>query len=348
MLEVKQLSKVYGNQRGVKDISFSMTKGEIVGFLGANGAGKTTTMRLITGYLHPTNGEVSVDGLTMEKNAREVRRKIGYLPQVPPVYPDMTVLRYMKFIAELREIPKRERLERIHEVLDRLGFSGREHQVISTLSGGFKQRLGLAQAIIHNPELLILDEPTNGLDPKQIIEVRDLIREIGKERTVLLSTHILQEVESICNRILIIHDGQMVLDSKSDTIKQSLKDGFEITLMVRGEQASIGKALLTLPEINQVRWLPSLMGDAANTVRLRIEANADIREALFFALAAEGYPLLELSLTSLSLEDIFIQLTAGDSKVSEPTSAQLKNDLSEPAEPAESSEQQTEEEKKDE
>ena len=239
MLEVKQVSKIYENQRGVRNIDFSMNRGEIVGFLGPNGAGKTTTMRMITGYLNPTKGSILVDNLSMADHPRKARRKIGYLPETPPLYPEMTVYSYLKFVADLRDIPIREQKKRIGEVIEKLGLKGREKQIIRSLSKGYKQRVGLAQAILHNPDLLVLDEPTSGLDPKQIIEIRQLISELGKNHTVLLSTHILPEVSAICNRVLIIHQGRIVLDEHPDHISENMVDKFELTLKVKGPREEV-------------------------------------------------------------------------------------------------------------
>ena len=317
MLEVKQLSKMFENKRGVVGIDFSMNRGEIVGFLGPNGAGKTTTMRMITGYLYPTNGEILVDGISMNNLPRAARRKIGYLPQVPPVYPELTVWSYMKFIADLREIPRKEQNGRIEEVLTRLGFEGREQQVIRGLSQGFKQRLGLAQAIVHNPELLILDEPTSGLDPKQIIEVRDLIRDLSQERTILLSTHILQEVNSICNRVLIINEGKMVMDGNTDDIMHSTKEGFEVSLTVIGPQAGVLRAINACDQVKSAQMVARQANDDDRLSRVKVNASNDVREQLFFAMAEAGYPIIEMSRSSVSLEEVFMKLTSSVPKSEE-------------------------------
>lgn len=250
MLEVRGVSKGFTNERGIFDIDFDMKRGEIVGFLGPNGAGKTTTMRVITGYLSPTTGSVHVDGLSMADQARKARRKIGYLPETPPLYPEMTVSSYLKFAADLRDVPIREQKSRISEAIDKLGLQGRERQIIRSLSKGYKQRLGLAQAIVHKPDLLILDEPTSGLDPKQIIEIRRLIQELGENHTVLLSTHILPEVNAICNRVLIINGGRIVVDGRPDEIGRKLGETFEVSLEVRGPRDRIVAALSDLGAVH--------------------------------------------------------------------------------------------------
>lgn len=252
MLEVEKVSKLYTNHRGVEEIDFTMSRGEIVGFLGPNGAGKTTTMRMITGYLNPTSGSIRVDGLSMTDAARKVRRKIGYLPESPPLYPEMRVSDYLRFVADLRDIPVREQKRRIAETVARLGLDGRERQVIRGLSKGYKQRLGLAQAILHQPDLLVLDEPTSGLDPKQIIEIRRLIRELGEQHTVLLSTHILPEINTICNRVLIINQGRIVLDGKPEELAGSMADRFEVSLEIKGPLERIVAEIGQLPAVAKV------------------------------------------------------------------------------------------------
>ncbi|NOU69958.1 ATP-binding cassette domain-containing protein [Paenibacillus sp. LMG 31458] len=342
MLEVKQVSKLYENDRGVHNIDFSMQRGEIVGFLGPNGAGKTTTMRMITGYLNPTHGQIWVDGHSMADNPKKARRKIGYLPETPPLYPEMTVQAYLRFIANLRDVPAREQKLRVGEAIDKLGLQGREKQIIRSLSKGYKQRLGLAQAILHQPDLLILDEPTSGLDPKQIIEIRQLIHELGENHTVLLSTHILPEINAICNRVLIINQGRVVLDERPEHLGRTMGETFEVSLEVKGPRERILTELRSLEAVAEVKEVdaPSdvttiaapaaqdvFINDeaskeaatteppaAAETVKLLVTSadRSDIRETLFFRLAGAGYPILEMKRESLSLEDIFLKLTTDE------------------------------------
>lgn len=252
MLEVNNVSKWYDDRRGVEDLQFAIEQGEIVGFLGPNGAGKTTTMRMITGYLNPTRGSISIGGLTMAEHGAQARSKIGYLPETPPLYPDMSVKAYLSFIADLRGVPVREQKQRIAEMLDKLGLRGREKQIIRSLSKGYKQRLGLAQAIMHKPDLLVLDEPTSGLDPNQIIEIRELIRELGEQHTVLLSTHILPEVNTLCNRVLIIHQGRLVLDERQDRLGLVMGQTSSLQLEVKGRESEIISILTALPEVASV------------------------------------------------------------------------------------------------
>jgi len=316
VLEVKQVSKLYENRRGVEQMDFSMSRGEIVGFLGPNGAGKTTTMRMITGYLNPTRGSILVDGLSMADHPKKARSKIGYLPETPPLYPEMTVQAYLRFIADLRDIPVREQKTRIGEVVEKLGLQGREKQIIRSLSKGYKQRIGLAQAILHQPDLLILDEPTSGLDPKQIIEIRGLIRELGENHTVLLSTHILPEVNAICNRVLIINQGRIVLDDRPDNIGSSMGETFEMSVEIKGPREDVIRQLGTMPEIGGVKEADEPLETDAETVKLRLTSadRTDIREAVFYKLASLGYPILEMKRESLSLEDVFLKLTTTEEK----------------------------------
>ncbi|MEK3719009.1 ABC transporter ATP-binding protein [Paenibacillus sp. FSL H8-0034] len=302
MLEVKQVSKLYENQRGVHSIDFSMSRGEIVGFLGPNGAGKTTTMRMITGYLNPTHGSIAIDGLSMSDHPRKARQKIGYLPETPPLYPEMSVQSYLQFIADLRGIPVKQQKHRIGEVIERLGLQGRERQIMRSLSKGYKQRMGLAQAILHNPDLLILDEPTSGLDPKQIIEIRQLIRELGENHTVLLSTHILPEINTLCNRVLIINQGRIVLDGHPDQLAQSMGETFEVSLEVKGPRDAVLAELRSLPQIASVKPLADVLaagGSAAtDSAALAPQPNPDAPEHGVGAEAVPAEPAAGQALSS--------------------------------------------------
>lgn len=338
VLEVKQVSKLYENQRGVRHIDFSMSRGEIVGFLGPNGAGKTTTMRMITGYLNPTHGTITIDGLSMADHPKKARQKIGYLPETPPLYPEMSVRAYLQFIADLRGIPVREQKQRIGGVIERLGLEGRERQIIRSLSKGYKQRIGLAQAILHNPDLLVLDEPTSGLDPKQIIEIRQLIRELGENHTVLLSTHILPEINTLCNRVLIINQGSIVLDGQPDQLAHTMGETFEVSLEIKGPREAVLAELRGIPGVGSVRELagepaavsapePPASADTeaaapaatvsadGETVKVVVAAadKTDIRETLFYRMADKRYPIVSMKKESLSLEDIFLKLTTNES-----------------------------------
>uniref|UniRef100_UPI00406CC5B0 ABC transporter ATP-binding protein n=1 Tax=Paenibacillus sp. FSL R7-0652 TaxID=2921687 RepID=UPI00406CC5B0 len=346
VLEVRQVSKVYEDQRGVHQLDFTMERGEIVGFLGPNGAGKTTTMRMITGYLHPTAGSVLVDGLSVHDQGRSVRSKIGYLPETPPLYPDMTVQSYLKFVANLRDVPVREVKLRISEMISRLGLQGREKQLVRGLSKGYKQRLGLAGAIIHKPDLLVLDEPTSGLDPNQIIEIRDLIRELGENHTVLLSTHILPEVSALCNRMLIINQGKLVLDGSPQDLGTATGDRFKVSLEVKASEqqllqvlapwekakteiissSSLSSSLSSSSsdlETSESDALENGTSNAPSMVRVKLTGHSseDFREELFYLLSGAGLPILEMKRENLSLEQIFLKLTTSESVQTEEAAA---------------------------
>ncbi|WP_272039310.1 ABC transporter ATP-binding protein [Paenibacillus sp. JJ-100] len=348
VLEVRQVSKVYEGQRGVHELDFTMERGEIVGFLGPNGAGKTTTMRMITGYLHPTAGSVLVDGVSVHDQGRSVRSKIGYLPETPPLYPDMTVQSYLKFVANLRDVPAREIKLRISEMVSRLGLQGREKQLVRGLSKGYKQRLGLAGAIIHKPDLLVLDEPTSGLDPNQIIEIRDLIRELGENHTVLLSTHILPEVSTLCNRMLIINQGRLVLDGSPQDLGSAMGDRFKVSLEVKATEQQLLEVLTpwekaqteviasastpsasegsTGATINESGRLDDAISNAPSTIQVRLtgETSEDFREELFYLLSGAGLPILEMKRENLSLEQIFLKLTTSETTGTEETAASME------------------------
>ncbi|MGO4733337.1 ABC transporter ATP-binding protein [Paenibacillus sp. 2KB_22] len=334
MLEVKQVSKVYEGQRGVHQLDFTMERGEIVGFLGPNGAGKTTTMRMITGYLHPTAGSILVDGVSVHEQGQRVRSKIGYLPETPPLYPDMTVQSYLKFVANLRDVPAREVKLRVSEMVSRLGLQGRERQMVRGLSKGYKQRLGLAGAIIHKPDLLVLDEPTSGLDPNQIIEIRDLIRELGQNHTVLLSTHILPEVSTLCNRMLIINQGQLVLDGSPQHFGSAMGDEFKVSIEVKATAEQLHNVLTPWEKVRSeviqasdanTTKDTSFTSASATTVKMLLtgENSEDFREELFYLLSGAGLPILEMKKENLSLEQIFLKLTTTEATDTDANSADV-------------------------
>ena len=264
-------------------------------------------MRMITGYLMPSKGEVRVDGISMSEHSGKAKRKIGYLPETPPLYPDMTVYGYLKLIADLREIPVREQKRRIGETMERVGIQEKATQLIRSLSKGYKQRVGLAQAILHEPDLLVLDEPTSGLDPNQIREIRGLIRELGEKHTVLLSTHILPEVEMICNRVLIIHQGRLIEDDTPENLSHRMNEGFTLAVKIKGPRDQAEARIRAIDQVERVE----IAGEAEGTVEFRVKAkeDADIREALFFAMAEARFPILEMRRQNLSLEEVFRKLT---------------------------------------
>ncbi len=320
MIEIEDLTKIYPNQKGVRNISFSVARGEIAGLLGPNGAGKTTAMRMITGYLYPTRGTVRVGGRDLFEDPLGVRRQIGYLPETPPLYPEMSVIGYLRFTALLKGVPKAEVNRETGRVMDLTGLGGVREQLIGSLSKGYKQRVGLAQALLNSPPVLILDEPTVGLDPKQIIEIRNLIAGLAQEHTVILSSHILPEVNLICNKIVIIAQGQLVAIDTPDGLTRQLSGGQRVEIEAKGPLPEIETLLGSIGSI--AAWAPLEAGpDRKNgdKHRFRIESQTpgDIREALFYAFAAAGTPLLEIRSASLTLEEIFLQLTTTEAAAPE-------------------------------
>jgi len=306
---IENLEKKYGNQAAVDNISFSLKSGEILGFLGPNGAGKTTTMRMISCYMAPTSGNVLLNGKSVFENPVAFRRKIGYLPENNPLYYDMFVIDFLAYVAQLQQIEKSKIKERIKEIIDYVGLNNEKHKRISELSKGYKQRVGLAQALIHEPELLILDEPTSGLDPNQIIEIRELIRKLGKEKTILLSTHILQEVEALCDRIIIINKGKIVADSSPEQLQQSIKTGSRLLIEIEATSAvsNIFSQLQSLNSCVQAeeqneKYQFALM---ANNVYL-------LKKDVFDLCKKNNWYLLKMYEEEAKLEDIFRKLTTGN------------------------------------
>jgi ABC-2 type transport system ATP-binding protein len=309
MIQVSNLTKDYGARRAIDNLHFEARQGEITGFLGPNGAGKTTTMRILTGYMPPSDGTATIAGYDIVKNSLEVRKRVGYLPETVPLYTEMTVFAYLKFMADLRHLPQAD--EVVEETLEMVGLLDRADGFIGNLSKGMRQRIGLAQALLHRPEVLILDEPTIGLDPAQIIEVRNLIREIGKERTVLLSTHILSEAQQICDRILIINKGKIVAEDTPENLQSSLAGAQRVQLTVRGAAAPLVETISKLPGVKNVSL------QATNKLEFQFSSEKDARPAVARAVIAEKFDLLEMHTLSLSLEEIFLQLTQDDPAKSE-------------------------------
>lgn len=313
-ITVNNLTKFYGMEKAVNDISFSVNKGEILGFLGPNGAGKTTTMKIITCYLPPSSGTVEVDGLSVEKDSLRVRRKIGYLPELNPLYWDMNVVDYLEYCARLHNIPKENLKGRLREMIEVCGLINVRHKDIGELSKGYKQRVGLAQAMIHDPEVLILDEPTSGLDPNQIVEIRHLIRRLGKAKTVILSTHILSEVQATCDRVVIINEGSIVANGTPEQLQEQFqgatKYAVEVKASVHDPMSEIFPKLKTIEHIDSVMFEGQ---DGAN-YRFTLQSNrgADAREQIFRTSVSENWTLMELSKQTISLEDVFRKLTQGN------------------------------------
>ena len=308
MIEVTNLTKKYGDHIAVDHLSFRVEKGQIYGFLGPNGAGKSTTMNIITGYLAATEGTVTIDGKDVQKDPEEAKCAIGYLPELPPLYVDMTVREYLDFVAELKKVPKKERKQQIDEVMEMTQITDMQQRLIKNLSKGYRQRVGLAQAILGYPEVIILDEPTVGLDPKQIIEIRDLIRKLGENHTVILSSHILSEVSAVCDHIMIIAHGKLVASDSPENLQKLMSGSMELNLEVKGSAAAVKSAL---QEISQIDRIEENTEASKNIAKLKVisKENADIREQVFYALADAKLPILEMTHAEKSLEDIFLELT---------------------------------------
>jgi ABC-2 type transport system ATP-binding protein len=304
MIKVSGLTKDYGARRAIHNLSFDAQQGEIVGFIGPNGAGKTTTMRILTGYMPPTDGEAIVAGYDVVEESLEVRKRVGYLPETVPLYTDMVVFDYLKFMGELRKIPNVD--ARVDEVLDMVGLFDRANGYIGNLSKGMRQRVGLAQALLHRPEVLILDEPTIGLDPGQVVEVRELIREIGKERTVLLSTHILNEAQNICDRVLIINQGRIVAEDTTENLQARLIGAERVIIRVRGEADELAKT------VKAVKGVQGVETKQDGSVEFEFASGKDVRPEVARQVINSGYELIELRPLGMSLEEIFLELTGSD------------------------------------
>jgi len=300
MIEVENLSKRYGIHLAVDEVSFSAQKGEVVGILGPNGAGKTTIMRILTGFMPPSNGTAHIAGFDVMKQSLEARKRVGYLPEQVPVYPDMTVRGYIQFWAELRGIGKPRR--HVDAVLERVQLTDRQHSLIRNISKGMRQRLGLAQAIVHNPEVVILDEPTIGIDPQQVIEVRESVRQLGQDHTVLFSTHILSEAEQVCDRVLIINKGRIVAEGKPAELREQLQQGAHLFVLIGG--ANLAEAQTLLKRVPGVQRVEVQGEGLAVRAKQGIDVRADIADGVMKA----GYKLLELRPMAMTLEDIFLDI----------------------------------------
>ncbi|MBQ7841768.1 MAG: ABC transporter ATP-binding protein [Lachnospiraceae bacterium] len=307
MIEISHLVKKYGDHYAVKDLTVTIQKGQIYGFLGPNGAGKSTTMNIITGYLAPTKGVVKIDGIDMMKEPQEAKKKIGYLPEIPPVYGEMTVDEYLKFAAQLKKIPAAKRAESIESAIKTAQLENVRKRLIGNLSKGYKQRVGLAQAILGDPEIIILDEPTVGLDPKQMIEIRELILSLKEKHTVILSSHILSEVSAVCDQILIISNGELVASDTPAGLQEKMQGACGLELVVKGSEDALKTVLNEISGISEYQLTNAADGEAK--ALLKECSGEDIREELFYALTENRLPILSLQKTKESLEDIFLQLT---------------------------------------
>ncbi len=312
MIQVENLVKKYGSHIAVNNLSFTIEKGKIYGFLGPNGAGKSTTMNMITGYIGATGGTIKIDGIDILENPEKAKKKIGYLPEIPPLYTDMSVKDYLLFAAELKGLKKTEKMENVERVVKMVAIKEVESRLIRNLSKGYRQRVGFAQAILGFPEVIILDEPTVGLDPKQMIEIRDLIKELGKKHTVILSSHILSEVSAVCDQILIMSKGRLVAQDTPENLEHLMEKEQTIHATIRGEKERIDKALEEATWIHSFSCRYENQENQENSYEYDIVApkQKDIREPLFYLLAEQKLPIIELHSSMASLEDVFIELTS--------------------------------------
>ena len=328
MIEVSNLVKRYGDHTAVDHLSFQIEKGKIYGFLGPNGAGKSTTMNMITGYIASTEGTVTIDGHDILEEPEKAKKCIGYLPEQPPLYFDMTVLEYMKFAADLKKIPKDKKKSMIEEVMDMVKITDMKNRLIKNLSKGYRQRVGLAQAILGYPEVIILDEPTVGLDPKQIIEIRDLIKSLKKTHTVILSSHILSEVSAVCDHVLIIDKGKLVASDTPENLSKVMAGANSLELTVKGKEEVIRKALDMVENIEELVYHQSMIKDACDFT-VKIAGNQDMRENIFFALAEVKCPILKMQSSNMSLEEVFLKLTDDGRSISSEVDEMFEADTSE-------------------
>ena len=312
MIQVEHLVKKYGDKLAVNDISFSVGEGEILGFLGPNGAGKSTTMNILTGYLSATDGVVKIGGVDVLEDPIAAKQQIGFLPEQPPLYTDMTVKEYLDFVYDIKRV-KFPRRPHINEICELVKITDVYNRTIKHLSKGYKQRVGLAQALMGNPKVLILDEPTVGLDPRQIIEIRNLIKKLGKNHTVILSTHILQEVQSVCDRILIINKGQIIADGNTEQLTYKAAGNRKLVARVAGPQTEVKKLLLSIPDVLKVECLGSREA-GSNDFLLEASPVVDIRKPLFHTLAQSKYAMIGLKSMDMSLEDMFVKLVTEDAQ----------------------------------
>ena len=307
MVEVKNLTKAYGNIKAVDNLNFSVDSGEILGFLGENGAGKSTTMNIITGYISATSGSVCIDGYDILKKPKAAKSKIGYLPEIPPLYIDMTVIKYLEFMFELKKV-KLPKEDHIKEVMSAVKITEVKNRIIKNLSKGYRQRVGLAQALLGNPPVLILDEPTVGLDPKQIIEIRKLIKTLGKKHTVIFSSHVLSEVSAICDRIIVINNGKIVADAKTEELSSLFQSEGELLIEAKGSQSTVSSI------INNINGVKKVTCTQPNIYIIQHDIDTDIRESVFKEMAKADCPILMMKKGGLSLEESFLKLTSGSKK----------------------------------
>jgi len=318
LIEVQNLTKAYGQVTAVDHVSFTVNEGEILGFLGPNGAGKTTTMRILTGYMPATSGTARIAGFDVAEDSLEVRRHIGYLPEAPPLYPDMSVETYLDFVLRIKNVPAERRRSRVTDALEKTNLVDKRHQLIKRLSRGYKQRVGLAQALVHDPGVIILDEPTVGLDPKQIIEVRHLIKNLAGSHTIILSTHILPEVSMTCDRVVIINKGKIAAVDTPQNLTMQLKGGQRIQIDVRAPEKPLQDLLAGIPGASRVQVTPAA-ADGHVVATVEASQDQDIRSQIAARIVESGWALYELRGISMTLEDIFLELTTDDAAHAQPS-----------------------------
>ena len=308
MIEIQNVSNRYGNKLAVNDVSFTIKKGEILGFLGRNGAGKSTTMNIVTGYISASSGRVLLDGHDILEEPREVKRRIGYLPEMPPLYMDMTVDEYLKFVCAIKDVKPSYVKSHLDDITELIRITDVRKRLIKNLSKGYKQRVGMAQALVGNPEVVIMDEPTVGLDPKQIIEIRKLIKQLGEDHTIVLSSHILHEVADVCERVVIINQGKIVAQDTLDNLTKNISDTSRFRLRIAGAERDVYKAIRDIPGTRSVDEMGCKEPDSYDFL-VEADRGADIRRPLFNQMAKMGCPILMLRPMDIELEDIFLQLT---------------------------------------
>ncbi|MCH5185474.1 MAG: ATP-binding cassette domain-containing protein [Oscillospiraceae bacterium] len=318
MIEISNLTKAYGKKKALDNISFNVKKGEILGFLGPNGAGKSTTMNILTGYISSTSGSVKVDGFDILEDPYEVKKRIGYLPEIPPLYTDMTVWEYLDFVYDLKKAEKENKKEHINKIISMVRIEDMKGRKIANLSKGYRQRVGLAQALIGDPEVLILDEPTVGLDPSQIIEIRNVIKEFGRERTVIFSSHILSEISAVCERVIIINNGRLVAEDTPKKLTEKYSEGKKLSITVDGKREDIEAVIGEFDGIKSGRFIENNSdGLCEFEIEMHDKINSDMRKRMFMTFARREMPIHSLNEVSATLEGIFIKLTGGAGNISE-------------------------------
>lgn len=315
MIDISHLTKRYGDHTAVSDLSLNIESGKIYGFLGPNGAGKSTTMNIITGYIAATEGTVKIDGFDILKQPEEARKCVGYLPELPPLYMDMTVEEYLKFVADLKKIPKQEKRQSIAEVMELTKIADVKNRLIRNLSKGYRQRTGFAQAVLGYPKVIILDEPTVGLDPKQIIEIRELIQSLGKKHTVILSSHILSEVREVCEHIFILSKGRLVASDTTEHLIHKMSGDSQVSLLLKGEKGAV-ENVLNQAELGEYTFAENSESGCCRVI-VKAQKKADIREQAFYAFADAKIPILEMGTSGRSLEEVFLELTNQDAAEAE-------------------------------